>query len=202
MLGTCRAEEDMRGSWGALDVSGALQGAKTPASRIAVTTRRCGSGRVTEQRGCCTCPQRRATPIPRRTKGRRSREGRFGGRGGGLPAVRSAHRGRGAPTSPSLASRPPCLCRAHLLPFLHQKEMLIPRRPRKGKLTLSTLQCQKSKELLIESWGHVNRTQGPSCKDSQPERRSSSAAPRRGSAQPRPRGCSGLGEPRPALPSF
>ena len=25
------------------------------------------------------------------------------------------HRGRGAPTSPSLASRPPCLCRAHLL---------------------------------------------------------------------------------------
>ena len=31
-----------------------------------------------------------------------------------------------------------------------------------------------------------------------PERRSS----RRGSAEPRPRGCSGLGEPRPALPSF
>ena len=27
-------------------------------------------------------------------------------------------------------------------------------------------------------------------------------APRRGSAEPRPRGCSGLGEPRPALPSF
>ena len=26
--------------------------------------------------------------------------------------------------------------------------------------------------------------------------------PRRGSAEPRPRGCSGLGEPRPALPSF
>ena len=35
-----------------------------------------------------------------------------------------------------------------------------------------------------------------------PERRSSSSAPRRGSAEPRPRGCSGLGEPRPALPSF
>ena len=34
------------------------------------------------------------------------------------------------------------------------------------------------------------------------ERRSSSSAPRRGSAEPRPRGCSGLGEPRPALPSF
>ena len=28
------------------------------------------------------------------------------------------------------------------------------------------------------------------------------ASPRRGSAEPRPRGCSGLGEPRPALPSF
>ena len=27
-------------------------------------------------------------------------------------------------------------------------------------------------------------------------------APRRASAEPRPRGCSGLGEPRPALPSF
>ena len=27
-------------------------------------------------------------------------------------------------------------------------------------------------------------------------------APRRDSAEPRPRGCSGLGEPRPALPSF
>ena len=26
--------------------------------------------------------------------------------------------------------------------------------------------------------------------------------PRRASAEPRPRGCSGLGEPRPALPSF
>ena len=26
--------------------------------------------------------------------------------------------------------------------------------------------------------------------------------PRRDSAEPRPRGCSGLGEPRPALPSF
>ena len=35
-----------------------------------------------------------------------------------------------------------------------------------------------------------------------PERRNSSCAPRRGSAEPRPRGCSGLGEPRPALPSF
>ena len=35
-----------------------------------------------------------------------------------------------------------------------------------------------------------------------PERQSSSCAPRRGSAEPRPRGCSGLGEPRPALPSF
>ena len=35
-----------------------------------------------------------------------------------------------------------------------------------------------------------------------PERRSSSSAHRRGSAEPRPRGCSGLGEPRPALPSF
>ena len=35
-----------------------------------------------------------------------------------------------------------------------------------------------------------------------PERRSSSSAPRRDSAEPRPRGCSGLGEPRPALPSF
>ena len=35
-----------------------------------------------------------------------------------------------------------------------------------------------------------------------PERRSSSCAPRRGRAEPRPRGCSGLGEPRPALPSF
>ena len=34
------------------------------------------------------------------------------------------------------------------------------------------------------------------------ERRSSSSAPRRGSAEPRPRGCSGLGEPHPALPSF
>ena len=34
------------------------------------------------------------------------------------------------------------------------------------------------------------------------ERRSSSSAPRRGSAEPRPRGCSGQGEPRPALPSF
>ena len=33
-------------------------------------------------------------------------------------------------------------------------------------------------------------------------RRSSSSAPRRDSAEPRPRGCSGLGEPRPALPSF
>ena len=30
----------------------------------------------------------------------------------------------------------------------------------------------------------------------------SSSAPRRDSAEPRPRGCSGLGEPRPALPSF
>ena len=29
-----------------------------------------------------------------------------------------------------------------------------------------------------------------------------SSAPRRDSAEPRPRGCSGLGEPRPALPSF
>ena len=29
-----------------------------------------------------------------------------------------------------------------------------------------------------------------------------SKRPRRGSAEPRPRGCSGLGEPRPALPSF
>ena len=29
-----------------------------------------------------------------------------------------------------------------------------------------------------------------------------SLLPRRGSAEPRPRGCSGLGEPRPALPSF
>ena len=38
--------------------------------------------------------------------------------------------------------------------------------------------------------------------DELPERRSSSSAPRRGSAEPRPRGCSGLGEPRPALPSF
>ena len=28
------------------------------------------------------------------------------------------------------------------------------------------------------------------------------ASPRRDSAEPRPRGCSGLGEPRPALPSF
>ena len=35
-----------------------------------------------------------------------------------------------------------------------------------------------------------------------PERRSSSSAPRRGSAEPRPRGCYGPGEPRPALPSF
>ena len=35
-----------------------------------------------------------------------------------------------------------------------------------------------------------------------PERRSSSSAPRRDRAEPRPRGCSGLGEPRPALPSF
>ena len=35
-----------------------------------------------------------------------------------------------------------------------------------------------------------------------PERRSSSSAPRRDSAETRPRGCSGLGEPRPALPSF
>ena len=35
-----------------------------------------------------------------------------------------------------------------------------------------------------------------------PERRSSSSAPRRESAEPQPRGCSGLGEPRPALPSF
>ena len=34
-----------------------------------------------------------------------------------------------------------------------------------------------------------------------PERRSSSSAPRRDSAEPRPRGCSGLGVPRPALPS-
>ena len=32
-------------------------------------------------------------------------------------------------------------------------------------------------------------------------RLSASSAPRRDSAEPRPRGCSGLGEPRPALPS-
>ena len=47
--------------------------------------------------------------------------------------------------------------------------------------------------LLLGYW------EGPS---ELPERRSSSSAPRRGSAEPRPRGCSGLGEPRPALPSF
>ena len=34
------------------------------------------------------------------------------------------------------------------------------------------------------------------------DRQRTSSAPRRGSAEPRPRGCSGLGEPRPALPSF
>ena len=35
-----------------------------------------------------------------------------------------------------------------------------------------------------------------------PERWSFSSAPRRDSAEPRPRGCSGLGEPRQALPNF
>ena len=32
--------------------------------------------------------------------------------------------------------------------------------------------------------------------------KNASSAPRRDSAEPRPRGCSGLGEPLPALPSF
>ena len=36
----------------------------------------------------------------------------------------------------------------------------------------------------------------------QPSLRSTVQSPRHGSAEPRPRGCSGLGEPRPALPSF
>lgn len=40
---------------------------------------------------------------------------RRAGRGGGLPVVGSAHRGRSALTSPSLASRPACPCWAHLL---------------------------------------------------------------------------------------
>ena len=35
-----------------------------------------------------------------------------------------------------------------------------------------------------------------------PHRRSSSSAPRRDSTEPRPRGCSGRGEPPHALPSF
>ena len=86
-----------------------------PASRTAVTTWRWAGGRVTEQGGCCTHPRRRARPVPRWTKGPGSREGHCGGRGGGLPAARAALRGRGAPTSPSLASRPACPCWAHLL---------------------------------------------------------------------------------------
>ena len=40
------------------------------------------------------------------------------------------------------------------------------------------------------------------CRQESPHRRSSSSAPRRDSTWPRPRGCSVLGEPPQALPSF
>ena len=51
----------------------------------------------------------------------------------------------------------------------------------------------------------------PSCRDQEGRRRSKEMVPGTsvfpwsetgGSAEPRPMGCSGLGEPRPALPSF
>ena len=63
--------------------------------------------------------------------------------------------------------------------------------PRHGSPVPSTLERREGLQACY--W------EGPS---ELPERRSSSSAPRRDSAEPRPRGCSGLGEPRQALPSF
>lgn len=100
---------------GPVHSSGALQGTKTPASRSAVTAQGCSGGRVTEQEAAVAALGGRATCIPRR-----QREG-----GAGKVAVvaeevgcqRSDQLTEAAVRrySLSLASRPPCLCRAHLL---------------------------------------------------------------------------------------
>lgn len=130
-----------------------------PASRIAVTTWRWAGGRVTEQGGCCTRPRRPATPVPRWTKGGWSREGPCGGRGGGLPVVGSVHRGHSAPTSPSLASRPACPCRAHLLCRPASPELCWA--PRCG--TPMGLLCQGSASAPAQRPGGEGQTGGCAC---------------------------------------
>lgn len=90
--------------------SGALQGTKTQSS--AAPAQGCSGGRVTEQGGCWAASEA-CNVHSQKAKGGRSREGRCGGRG--VWAARgqiSSQRPQCASTSLSLASRPPCLCRA------------------------------------------------------------------------------------------
>ena len=107
-----------------------------------------------------------------------------------------------APKMHGGGSAPSCFAFAHRVAFEEGSGQSLGKTPRGA--TPHRPQQQLTPALVPGSPSRTRRPLDGSDSPARParRRRRSSSAPRRGSAEPRPRGCSGLGEPRPALPSF